>query len=66
MAKRGKMNMEKMCKCKAIAMIVFGLLVIGNAYWGILDWATFIGGAIILAGVMKLFMPHKHMGMMHY
>jgi len=61
MAKRG---IDMMCKCKAVAMIVLGLLLIGNAYWNFLNWATFIGAAIALAGVVKLFIKHEHPMMM--
>ncbi|MDD5012480.1 MAG: hypothetical protein PHQ66_02450 [Candidatus Nanoarchaeia archaeon] len=57
MAKRGmKLSMHKF---KGIAMIVLGLLVIGNVYWQVVDWGTFIGVVIALTGAMKLFMKHK-------
>ncbi len=63
MARKGMM-MGHMHKCKGISMIVLGLLVIGNVYWQVVDWGTFIGGILVLAGFMKLVMPHK--GMMKY
>jgi uncharacterized membrane protein HdeD (DUF308 family) len=38
-------------------MIVLGLLIIANAYFGIFNWPWFIGGVLVLAGILKLAMP---------
>ena len=46
-------------KGKGVAMLVLGLLVVANAYWMFLDWATFIGALLVLGGLLKLVMPHK-------
>ena len=41
-------------------MLILGLLVLANSNWDIVNWATFTGGILALAGLMKLMMPmHK-------
>jgi len=51
-----KMHM-KMMGCK---MLVLGALVLANNYWKIVDWTAFIGGLLVIAGVVKMIMPmHK-------
>ena len=45
---------------KAVGAIIVGLLVIANAYWGFLSWDYFIGGLLILGGVVKLLMHSMH------
>ena len=57
-------KMQECCKmhkkhmgCK---MLILGLLILANSSWNIVDWATFIGGIIAIAGLLKLIMPmHK-------
>ena len=51
-----------MHKMKGWGMIVVGLLVLANVYWPFLDWGTFIGILLVLAGISKLAMPHKYHG----
>jgi len=46
-------------KGKGVGMLVLGLLIVANDYWGFLDWATFIGALLVLGGFLKLTMPHK-------
>jgi hypothetical protein len=38
-------------------MIVLGLLIVANVFWIQLNWALFIAGVSILAGIGKLIMP---------
>jgi len=48
------------CACKGCfgtKMIVLGLIVLANAYWNFLSWATLIGILLILAGIIKFAMP---------
>jgi uncharacterized membrane protein HdeD (DUF308 family) len=49
-----------MHKGKGVAMIILGLLVLGNVYWPMLSWPAFIGWIIVVGGVLKMLMPHKH------
>ena len=53
------MHEEHWHKYKGVGMLVLGLLIAANAYWVILDWATFIGALLVLGGLLKLLMPHK-------
>lgn len=53
------MSEEHWHKYKGLGMLVFGLLVVANDYFGILDWAAFIGVLLVLGGLLKLAMPHK-------
>jgi len=48
--------MKKYKKHKAIMMIVVGLLVIINAVYGLVGWAEFVGGILVLLGLLKLSM----------
>ena len=66
MPRKMKMNMDdakmnelwrmhkKMMGCK---MLVLGLLVLANSYWNVVDWVTFIGGILAIAGLLKLLVP---------
>jgi uncharacterized membrane protein HdeD (DUF308 family) len=58
MAKRMNMKMDdhwqmhkKRMGCK---MLVLGVLVLANSYWGIVSWTNFIGGILVIAGLVKL------------
>ena len=42
---------------KGWKMLLVGLLVIGNAMWMVVDWWTFVGVILALAGLWKLIMP---------
>jgi uncharacterized membrane protein HdeD (DUF308 family) len=44
---------------KGAGMLVLGLLILANAYWGFLTWGAFIGAFLALGGFIKLLMPHK-------
>jgi len=44
-------------QCMGMKKIVIGILVILNAKYAWFDWATFIGGIIVLIGLVKLSMP---------
>ena len=44
-------------KMMGIKMVILGLLVFANAYFGILNWAVFISIVLVLAGILKLVMP---------
>jgi len=45
---------KKMMGCK---MLVLGVLVLANNYWKVVDWTAFIGGLLVIAGVMKMIAP---------
>lgn len=62
MPKKEMMGCCMMHKMKGWGMIVVGLLVLANVYWPFLDWGTFIGILLVLAGISKLAMPHKYHG----
>ncbi|MFZ1971119.1 MAG: hypothetical protein WAU65_03000 [Candidatus Nanoarchaeia archaeon] len=49
-------------KMKGVGILLIGLLVLSNVYWPFLDWGTFIGIILVLAGIAKLVMPHKYHG----
>lgn len=49
-----------MHKGKGIAMALLGLLVLGNVYWPMVTWPTFIGALLVILGILKMLMPHKH------
>jgi len=46
-------------KCMGWKMLVLGILVLANSYWNVVDWATFIGGILAIAGILKLLMPMR-------
>jgi uncharacterized membrane protein HdeD (DUF308 family) len=50
---------EEMHRMNGIGMLVLGLLIVANDYFGILDWAAFIGFLLFLGGFLKLIIPHK-------
>ncbi len=54
---------EKMCakhmKMKAGMMLILGLLILGNVYWLNVGWDVFIGAILVIAGLLKLIIPHK-------
>lgn len=52
-----------MHKGKGVAIIVLGLLILGNFYWSVVDWVVFWGWILVIAGLLKMVMPHKHMMM---
>jgi uncharacterized membrane protein HdeD (DUF308 family) len=58
MAKK-KEEMHEHHKGHGCMMLVLGLLVLGNAYWGWLNWAYFIGFALVLGGLCKMMMCCK-------
>jgi hypothetical protein len=45
---------------KTAMIIIIGLLIIANAYFGFMTWDYFVGGILVLLGLIKLMMPHKH------
>ncbi len=61
--KKMGMSMGAMChhgqcyKCHSVKAIVVGLLVLANQIWGFLSWGSFIGGLLVIAGILKLAMP---------
>ena len=64
MAKKMKMDEAKMQehwkmhkKMMSWKMLVLGLLVLANATWNVVSWATFIGGLLAIAGLCKLVIP---------
>ena len=46
-------------KHKGMMMIVIGILVILNAMYGWFDWATFVGGLLVLVGLKFLVLYNK-------
>ena len=60
MAKKGMIGCCTMHKGKSIAMIILGLLVLGNVYWPMMGWGAFIGWVLVIAGLLKMVMPHEH------
>ena len=47
-----------MCnKCHAGKVLVLGVLVLVNAVWSVFDWGIFIGGLLVLGGLVKLVKP---------
>jgi len=47
-------EMMSMHKGKGWMLLVLGILVLLNVYLVTLDWATFIGVILVLAGLVKL------------
>jgi uncharacterized membrane protein HdeD (DUF308 family) len=43
---------------KGCKMLVLGALVLINVYWPMVSWSKFIGGVLILAGLLKLATPY--------
>jgi len=48
------MDYKGMYKGKGWMILVLGILVLLNVYVVALDWATFIGVILVLAGIVKL------------
>jgi len=48
------MDYKGMHKGKGWMMIVLGVLVLLNVYLALVDWATFVGLILVLAGIVKL------------
>ena len=44
-------------KCMATNWIILGILVILNDIYAWFTWATFIGGIIVIKGIIKLLHP---------
>ena len=56
--KTGMKFHHRMCtKCHAGKLLVLGVLVILNSMFGFLDWGLFIGGLLVLGGLVKLAKP---------
>lgn len=49
------------CHKKGLGIIVLGLLILANAYWGFLGWDYFTGALLVLAGIIKMIMHMKYM-----
>lgn len=49
--------MKKHMKMHAWKMLILGLLVLANVYWLMVNWFSFVGIILVLAGLMKMFMP---------
>lgn len=50
-------------RMKAVKLLILGILVLANWYFGLLNWAFFIGLLAVLAGLVMLIMPGcKHCG----
>lgn len=62
MPKKEMMGCCAMHRMKGVGMLVVGLLILVNVYWPFLDWGTFVGAILALAGLLKLIMPHKYHG----
>lgn len=45
------------CYCKGIALIVLGLILVANEYWGWTDPWYLLGALLVIGGIVKLFMP---------
>jgi len=56
-----KKMMQMKCMYMALGMIVLGALILANVYWTVVDWPTFVGTILILAGFIKLLMHKKGM-----
>jgi len=50
------MEMKGMHKGKGWMLLILGILVLLNVYLALVDWATFIGIILVLAGLVKLTM----------
>jgi len=49
---------QGMCmKCHSGMLLVLGALVLVNSVWNVLSWGIFIGGLLILVGLLKLVKP---------
>jgi len=49
-----EMECKGMHKGKGVMMLILGILVLLNVYALALDWATFIGAILVIAGLVKL------------
>ena len=50
---------EKYHKGEGLGMLILGLLVIANVYWMRINWAMFIGAALVIGGICKMSMCCK-------
>lgn len=63
MAMKKGNGMEMMChhgmcgRCHSAKLVGLGLLVLANQVWGLVSWASFVGGLLVLGGLVKLAMP---------
>jgi len=44
-------------QCMGVKKIIVGVLIILNAKYAWFDWGTFIGGLIVLIGLIKMINP---------
>ena len=44
-------------KMMGAKMLILGILILANMYWGFLNWVAFIGGILVLWGLIELLMP---------
>ena len=66
---RNMMGMDMHGECcsghkmwKGVKMLILGLLILANVKWSVVDWFTFVGIIIGLAGLIKIVKPmHKCM-----
>lgn len=53
----GKKHWMMHKRMKAAEMLVLGALVFVNIYYPVVSWPQFIGGVLVLGGLLKLAMP---------
>jgi len=49
----------KHMKHKGLIILILGVLILVNAYYAVVGWAIFIGAILVVAGLLKLVIPHK-------
>ena len=58
-----KNDLSKTCmggscsRCHSGKLLILGLLILVNVYWLNFDWFKFIGGLLVIGGILKLAMP---------
>ena len=45
-------------RCRALKVLILGILILLNAYLAVVNWAVFVGGIIAIAGIVKLIWTH--------
>lgn len=55
--KKSSFSLGSHYKCSGFKMLVLGILIILNYMKGWFDWPVFIGGAIGILGLLKIYMP---------
>jgi uncharacterized membrane protein HdeD (DUF308 family) len=40
-----------------VKMFVLGALILANMYWAFLNWFAFLGGVLVLWGLVEMIMP---------